>query len=81
MDEEFLKQVHAEMLAATGQAISLLTIAIAQQVDAAKLAAALRRAIDVPPHQSDIGEPALKMIRQAIEGADEVARQLKPRMH
>ena len=70
MDENFLKQVFAEMKAAQGQAIAILTQALCQQLDPARLKADLEKQIAAAKLMRSISPLAIDMATHAMAAAE-----------
>ncbi len=69
MDEKFIAQVIAELKAAQGQALALLTQAICQQLDPAKLKADLQTTIAGAKQMPGISPIAISIATEALAAA------------
>lgn len=78
MDENFLKQLLAEMIEAQGFAIGLVVTAMCEQMDAAKLKDALHRTIEGAKQMPSTSQIAIRMATQAMAAAD-AAKMLQAR--
>lgn len=70
MDERFFAQLIAELKAAQGQALALLTQAICQQVDPAKLKTDLQKHISAAKTMPGISPIAIEWATEAMAAAD-----------
>lgn len=70
MNEEFLKQLIAELLHAQGEALGLLTAALVRQIDASRLAEDLRRQMKAAELIGNLSPTAKKLVLQALAAAD-----------
>lgn len=79
IDEYFIKQAFAELRDAQGQALALLTQAICQQIDPAKLTGDLKKTIAAAKQMPSISSIAIDHVTQAQAAAQaEVMLQAKP---
>lgn len=79
LDEKFLAQLIAELKTAQGQALAILTQALCQQVNPAKLKADLQQTISAAKQMPSVSPVAIEMAMQALAAAHaEQQHQAKP---
>lgn len=79
MDDKYLMQLFAELKEAQGQALAMLTQALCQQVDPARLKSDLQRTIDAAKTLPSMSPVAVQMATHALAAADaEQMIQAKP---
>lgn len=79
IDEKFLAQIIAELKTAQGQALAILTQALCQQVDPARLKADLQQTIAAAKQMPSTSPVAIQMAMQALAAAHaEQQLQAKP---
>ncbi len=81
MNEAFFKQVIAELMHGFGEALGLLTIAIAKQVDASQLALELQTLVAVADHAGSLSPTALSLCNEMIVAAEAEQMLQRPEKH
>jgi len=81
MDDEFIGQAFAELIESTGVALGIVVSAIAEQIDAGKLAKDIQQRLHASNRQDAFPPLAERLATHALNGALAVAARQKNQSH
>lgn len=70
MDDEFIRQIHAELFESTAQAFEILTVAIAKQTDATRLTEDLHALIQARESNGNLSPAGKRLALRTASAAE-----------